>query len=125
MAAFKWLYPGTEIKRAGTAAVGTTILALGFAYLLRSIYDTGPFQAFIYNSLCNTTTGLRAVLFGLWAWGVVVAIVAAHRSLLSGFSTGRRQDCDIEYRHRFQTRRGAKESWVIAGGNRVATRCAV
>jgi len=124
IAAFKWLYPGMRVKRwLALLLIGTTILALGFAYLLRSIYDTWTFPSvFYYLTLQFTPRELRALLFGLIGLGaVVVAIVQLNRSLLSAFLTpGADKVVDIVYRHRFQTGRGPKIV-VIGGGTGLAT----
>ena len=124
IAAFKWLYPGMRVKRwLALLLVGTTILALGFAYLLRSIYDTWTFPSvFYYLTLQFIPRELRALLFGLVGLGaVVVAIVQLNRSLLAAFVTpGAAKVVDIVYRHRFQTGRGPKIV-VIGGGTGLST----
>ena len=124
IAAFKWLYPGMRVKRwLALLLVGTTILALGFAYLLRSIYDTWTFPSvFYYLTLQFIPRELRALLFGLIGLGaVVVAIVQLNRSLLAAFVTpGAAKVVDIVYRHRFQTGRGPKIV-VIGGGTGLST----
>ena len=124
IAAFKWLYPGMRVKRwLALLLAGTTILALGFAYVLRSIYETWTFpSAFYYLTLQFAPRELRGMLFGLLGLGAVIfAILQLNRSLLAAFVTpGADRVVDIVYRHRFQTDRGPKIV-VIGGGTGLST----
>lgn len=102
---------------------GTTILALGFAYLLRSIYETWTFPSvFYYLTLQFLPRESRAVLFGaVGLMAVVVAVLQLNRSLLAAFlPPGQEKVVDIVYRHRFQTSRGPKIV-AIGGGTGLST----
>jgi uncharacterized cofD-like protein len=124
LSAFKWLYPGMKVKRwILLLLAGTTILALGFAYLLRSLYDTWTFPTvFYYLTLQFVPRELRAVLFGaVGLTAIVVAIIQLNQSLLSAFLTpGQAKVVDIVYKHRFQKGRGPKIV-VIGGGTGLST----
>lgn len=122
--AFKWLYPGMKVKRwLVLLLVGTTILALGFAYLLRSIYDTWTFPSVVYYlTLQFVPREWRAVLFGVAGLAaVIIAVIQLNRSLLAAFLTpGHDKVVDIVYKHRIQMGRGPKIV-VIGGGTGLST----
>jgi uncharacterized cofD-like protein len=124
LSAFKWLYPGMKVKRwLVLLLVGTTVLALGFAYLLRSIYDTWTFPSSVYYlTLQFVPREWRAMLFGLAGLAaVVLAVIQLNRSLLAVFVTpGNDKVVDVIYRHRIQAVRGPKIV-VIGGGTGLST----
>ncbi len=124
VSAFKWLYPGMKVKRwLALLLVGVTILALGFAYLLRSIYETWTFPSIVYYlTLQFISRELRAVLFGAIGLGaIIVAVLQLNRSLLAAFlPPGQEKVVDIVYRHRFQSNRGPKIV-AIGGGTGLST----
>ena len=124
LSAFKWLYPGMKVKRwLVLLLLGTTVLALGFAYLLRSIYDTWTFPSvFYYLTLQFLPRWWRALLFGVVGLAaIVVAVVQLNHSLLAAFLTpGHDNLVDIVYRHRFQRGRGPKIV-VLGGGTGLST----
>jgi uncharacterized cofD-like protein len=122
--AFKWLHPGMKVKRwLVLLLVGTTILALSFAYLLRSIYDTWTFPSVVYYlTLQFVPREWRAVLFGVVGLVAVgIAVIQLNRSLLAALLTpGHDKVVDIVYKHRIQMGRGPKIV-VIGGGTGLST----
>jgi uncharacterized cofD-like protein len=124
LSAFKWLYPGMNVKRwLALLLIGTTILGLGFAYLLRTVYDTWTFPTSVYFlTLQFVPRWLRGLLFGaVGLAAVIVSVIQLNRSLLSAFLTpGQDNVVDIVYKHRLQTGRGPKLV-VLGGGTGLAT----
>lgn len=124
LSAFKWLYPGMNVKRwLMLLLVGTTILGLGFAYLLRTLYESWTFPTvFYYITLQFLPRWWRGLLFGVVGLAAVVAaVIQFNRSLLAAFMTpGQDNVVDIVYRHRFPTSRGPKIV-VVGGGTGLAT----
>ncbi len=124
LSAFKWLYPGMNVKRwLALLLIGTMILGLGLAYLLRTVYDTWTFPiAVFYLTLQFVPRWLRGLLFGAVGLAAVIAsIIQLNRSLLSAFWTpGQDNVVDIVYKHRLQSGRGAKLV-VLGGGTGLAT----
>jgi uncharacterized cofD-like protein len=103
--------------------IGTTVLGLGFAYVLRSVYETWTFPSIVYYlTLQFVPRWWRGLLFGVLGLAAVIAsIIQLNRSLLAAFLTpGRDNVVDIIYKHRFQTGRGAKIV-VLGGGTGLAT----
>jgi uncharacterized cofD-like protein len=124
LSVFKWLYPGMKVKRwLGLLLIGTTVLGLGAAYLLRTTYETWTFPSGIYYlTLQFVPRWLRGLLFGaIGLAAVIVSIIQLNRSLLSAFLTpGRDNVVDIVYKHRLQIGRGPKLA-VLGGGTGLAT----
>ncbi len=102
-----WLIPGLHIKRwLIILIIGITIISLGLAYLLRSVYMTGTYPTFIYwISLQFLARPVRALLFGII--GIVITVwgfIELNRSLLEPFT---QPDDDVAkqlYRHRRRQR---------------------
>ena len=69
-----WLIPGLHIKRwLIILIVGITLISLGLAYLLRSVYMTGSYPEFIYwTTLQFLPRWLRALLFSVVGLGITI-----------------------------------------------------
>ncbi|MEE8338124.1 MAG: gluconeogenesis factor YvcK family protein [Dehalococcoidia bacterium] len=117
---FKWLYLGLGIKRwLLLMLLSVAIMGLGFAYLLRELYVSYTFPAWVYwATLQFIPRWGRGVLFLALASGLtVVAFWRLNRSLVSALlPAGRRQDAlvDIIYSAR-AAQRGPKVV-AIGGG---------
>jgi len=112
-----WLIPGLHIKRwLIVLIVGITLISLGLAYLLRSVYTTGAFPAFFYwITLQFLPRWLRALLFGAVGLGVTIwGFYELNRSLLAPFVSPDDDMADRVYRHR--RRRSGPKIVCIGGG---------
>ncbi|MBI2906504.1 MAG: YvcK family protein [Chloroflexi bacterium] len=120
----KWLYPGMHIKRwLALLMVGIVIIALGFAYILRQIYNTYTFPDFVwYITLQFIPRYYRGALFAVV--GVAAIVIAGwrfYRSLVSALLPNGRDDSlvNILYQHH-HLRRGPKIV-AIGGGTGLST----
>jgi uncharacterized cofD-like protein len=105
-----WLIPGLHIKRWLIALiVGITLISLGLAYLLRSVYVSGTYPTFVYwTTLQFFPRWLRAILFGAMGLGITIwGFVELNRSLLAPFVKPEEDMAEQIYRHR-RRRRGPK-----------------
>ena len=83
---FKWFYPGIHIKRwLLLMMVGIIIISLGFAYILRQIYNSYSFPDFVwYITLQFIPRYVRGALFIAAGVGaIIVAFWGFNKSLLS------------------------------------------
>ncbi len=115
----KWFYFGMHIKRwLLLLLIGVAIMALGFAYFLREVYQSYIFPPWAYYvTLQFFPRYVRGALFVSFSTGVILfAIWQLNRSLLSAFLQSRRDESlvNIIYNHRY-LRRGPKIV-AIGGG---------
>lgn len=102
-----WLIPGLHVKRWLIILIlGITMISLGMAYLLRTVYVAGTYPPVIYwITLQFLDRWLRAVLFGAAGIGITIwGLIELNRSLLAPF---KRPDSDTAaqlYRHRRRQR---------------------
>ncbi len=105
-----WLIPGLHIKRwLIVLVVGITLIGLGLAYLLRSVYISGTYPTFVYwTTLQFFPRWLRALLFGAMGLGITIwGFYELNRSLLAPFIKPEEDMAEQIYRHR-RRRRGPK-----------------
>jgi len=121
--ALRWLAPGMHVKRwLLLLLLGTTIVGLGVAYLLREIYVRWTFPpVFYYLTLQFIGRQWRGLLFGvLGLTAIAVAIYQLNRSLLAAFlRPGHENVAEAVYRH-WQRERGPKIV-AIGGGTGLST----
>lgn len=87
-AALAWLYPGLGVKRwLVLTLVAVVLLALGFAYLLRDLYETWTLPPVAYYVTLQFIPRVgRAALFGAVGTALLVfSLVQLNRRLLSAF----------------------------------------
>ena len=121
--AWKWLVPGLGVKRwLALLFFGTTLLALGVAYVLVNFYrEQAVPPVFYYITLQFIPRLARAALVGaVGVSAVVLALVQLSRSLLAPFvRPGSEPVVETVYRHR-QRERGPKVV-AIGGGTGLST----
>lgn len=120
----KWLYPGMHIKRwLVLLMVGIVIISLGFAYLLRQVYEAYAFPNFVwYLTLQFIPRYVRGALFiGAGVASIIVALWRLNHSLLSVLMPPGRNDklVDIIYYRRHLMR--GPEVVAIGGGTGLST----
>ena len=120
----KWLYIGLHIKRwLFVLLLGVVIMALGFAYLLREVYVTYTFPAWVgIVTLQFIPRWLRGLLFITVASGLTVyGAWRLNRSIVSALLPAERQEqlVDQIYSHRTQGR--GPRIVAIGGGTGLST----
>lgn len=117
-----WFIPGLHVKRwLLLLLVGITLISLGLAYLLRTVYLAGHYPPWVYYlTLQFLPRPVRALLFGvvglaITAWG----LIGLNRSLLSPFLRPHADMAEALYRHR-RRRRGPRIV-CIGGGTGMPT----
>lgn len=117
----RWLSPGLGVKRwIALILAGTTLIAIGFAFLLLDVYRTAPSSTWWLRvisllSLRFLDRTLRAVIFG--GFGVALVLIGnwgLNRALLKPFVKPGRQIYDMVSAYR-RKERGPKVV-VIGGG---------
>ncbi len=119
---WKWLYIGLGVKRwLVLLLLGVTILALGSAYVLVTIYRETPLPLiFYYLTLQFIDRTVRGALFGVVGIGmVVIAIVKLSESLVSAFANEDTNLVEVLYRKR--SRRKGPKIVAIGGGTGLST----
>jgi len=124
MKSFKWLYPGMHIKRwLLLLMVGIIIISLGFAYVLREVYNSYRFPDWVwYATLQMIPRYVRGTLFFAVGVGLIVgAFWQLNRSLLSVLLPAGREDklVDLIYHERYLRR--APKVVAIGGGTGLST----
>ncbi len=121
--ALRWLAPGMHVKRwLLLLLLGTTIVGLGVAYILREVYVRWTFPpVFYYLTLQFIGRTWRGLLFGvLGLAAIAVAIYQLNRSLLAAFLRPGQQDvAEAVYKH-WQRDRGPRIV-AIGGGTGLST----
>ncbi len=104
----KWFYFGMHIKRwLALVLVGVAIMGLGFGYILREIYVTTTFPAWVYYLTLQFLPRIaRGLLFIAVAGGIILfGVWKLNTSLLAAFRTpGDDSIIDAIYRYRYQAR---------------------
>ena len=116
---FKWFYFGMHIKRwLALVLVGVTIMALGFAYVLREVYDSVTFPHEVYYLTLQFLPRLvRAAMFMLVATGAIVfGVWRLNTSLLAAFVRPSRDDSLVEAIYRFRYQARGPKVVAIGGG---------
>lgn len=119
---WKWLYLGLGVKRwLVLLMLGVTLLGLGLAYVLVTIYRESPLpDVFYYLTLQFIDRTVRGVLFGALGIGlVIVSIVKLSESLLSAFVDPDTDIVDKLYRKRARLR--GPKIVAIGGGTGLST----
>ncbi len=121
--ALRWLAPGMHVKRwLLLLLLGTSIVGLGIAYVLREIYVRWTFPpVFYYLTLQFIGRTWRGLLFGLVGLAAIgVAIYQLNRSLLAAFlRPGHENVAETVYKH-WQRERGPRIV-AIGGGTGLST----
>lgn len=115
--ALAWLYPGLGVKRwLLLLLVSVVLLGLGFAYLLRDLYETWTFPpAAYYLTLQFIPRVGRAALFGVAGLALLaLSLVQLNRRLLSAFT--RPGETGLAERLLRQRLRGKGPKVVAIGG---------
>ncbi len=119
----RWLAPGMHVKRwLLLLLLGTTIVGLGVAYILREIYVRWTFPpVFYYLTLQFIGRTWRGILFGVLGFAAIaVAIYKLNRSLLAAFLRPGQEDvAEAVYKH-WQRQRGPRIV-AIGGGTGLST----
>lgn len=116
-AAWKWLYLGLGVKRwLVLLFLGITLLSLGAAYVLVTIYRDQSFPEFFYYlTLQFLPRPLRAVLFGTSGAALIIfSVWKLNQSLISGLAPRQTNLVDVLYRRRHRQR--ALRVVAIGGG---------
>ncbi len=119
---WKWLYLGLGVKRwLALLMLGVTLLGLGFAYVLVSIYRETPLpNVFYYLTLQFLDRAVRGILFGALGIGLVaVSIIKLSQSLLSAFVDSETDVVQVLYRQRSRPR--GPKIVAIGGGTGLST----
>ncbi len=119
---WKWLYLGLGVKRWLVLLMfGVTLLGLGLAYVLVTIYRESPLpDIFYYLTLQFIDRTARGVLFGALGVGlVVISIAKLSESLLSAFVEPDTDIADKLYRKRARPR--GPKIVAIGGGTGLST----
>ncbi len=119
---WKWFYIGLGVKRwLVLLLLGITVLALGFAYILVSIYRAAALpEIFYYLTLQFLDRGVRGLLFGVVGVAmVVIAITQLSKSLVSAFATEDTNLVELLYRKR--VRRKGPKIVALGGGTGLST----
>ncbi len=119
---WKWLYLGLGIKRwLVLLLLGVTLLGLGLAYVLVTIYRESPLpDVFYYLTLQFVDRTVRGVLFGALGIGLVaISVLKLSESLLSAFVDPDTNIVDKLYRKRARLR--GPKIVAIGGGTGLST----
>ncbi len=119
---WKWFYIGLGVKRwLLLLFLGVTILALGSAYVLVTIYRETPLpDVFYYLTLQFIDRLVRGVLFGILGVAMVaLAIVRLSHSLVSVFATDDTNLVELLYRKR--VRKKGPKIVALGGGTGLST----
>ncbi|MBI5032008.1 MAG: YvcK family protein [Chloroflexi bacterium] len=119
---WKWLYVGLGVKRwLLLLFFGVTILGLGFAYLLVSVYREVTLPSiFYYLTLQFIDHYWRGALFGLVGIALIaVSIAKLSETLVSVFATPDTNLIDLLYRKR--ARKAGPKIVAIGGGTGLST----
>jgi uncharacterized cofD-like protein len=119
---WKWLYIGLGVKRwLVLLFLGVTLLALGFADLLVSVYREMPLPNFFYYlTLQFLDRVVRGLLFGIIGVAVVgIAISQLSKSLVSAFAL---EDTNLaEFLYRRRMRKKGPRIVALGGGTGLST----
>jgi uncharacterized cofD-like protein len=119
---WKWLYWGLGVKRwLVLLMLGVTLLGLGLAYVLVTIYRESPLpDVFYYLTLQFIDRTVRGVLFGALGIGLVaISVLKLSESLLSPFVEPDTDIVDKLYRKRARLR--GPKIVAIGGGTGLST----
>ncbi|HDN80373.1 MAG TPA: YvcK family protein [Chloroflexi bacterium] len=119
----KWLYPGLGVKRwVILFMAGITFMGLGFAYLLKDIYESWTFPPiFYYLTLQFIDRVWRAVLFfGLGVLAIGFSLMQLARSIFSALLPSGTNDVAEALYQRRRRSRGPKVV-AIGGGHGLST----
>lgn len=119
---WKWLYVGLGVKRwLVLLMLGVTLLGLGLAYILVSIYREAPLpDLFYYLTLQFVDRTVRGVLVGVLGLGLVAfSIAKLSESLLSAFVGSETDIVQALYRKRARLR--GPKIVAIGGGTGLST----
>lgn len=103
----RWFIPGLHIKRwLLMLIVGITLIALGLAYLLRSVYVAGAYPEVLYwLTLQFLPRPARAVAFALAGAAITLwGLIEFNRALLAPFTTPDASTAERIYHHRRRQR---------------------
>ncbi|MEX1254803.1 MAG: gluconeogenesis factor YvcK family protein [Dehalococcoidia bacterium] len=120
----KWFYFGMHIKRwLLLLLIGVAVMALGFAYFLREVYQSYVFPSEVYYlTLQFLPRWVRGAMFLALSIGIIIfAVWQLNRSLLSAFIQSRRDESlvNIIYNHRYRLR--GPKIVAIGGGTGLST----
>ena len=117
MSFLKWFYPGMYVKRwLGLVLLGIVFISLGFAFILKEIYETVTFPGWVADlTLQFWPRWIRAIIVAMVGTGVIVfAVWRLNHSLLSAFIPEGQEEAlvDTIYQHR-KLKRGPH---IVASG---------
>lgn len=119
----KWLVPGMHVKRwLLLLMLGSIVLSLGFAILIRSAADSHTFSPIVYYGMLQfADRPLRALVFSGMGLGLIgLALYKLSQALVEPFlRPGQGHVADIVYQHR--RRRGGPKVVAFGGGTGLST----